>query len=241
MDHLSRNTLGVDGMLIRMTLKNWLSFRDETHFYMTAGAEKQHRERLAKVGSRMRLLPISAVYGGNASGKSNFYAAFLHAKKVVLEGQNTSDLFPVIPFHLGESRKAATSFCFEFLSRGKIYEYSFEATSTKILREKLLRITRNGQEYVLFDIDKTGKKAKISFQHTISEKKENKLRVVFEGTGDRTLFITNAKSQRFDDYDDVIDWFASLRLIGPDTPFSYTREYLDAYNKILSSLFSQSV
>jgi len=63
-------------MLLRLTLANFLSFRDEVAFSMIATREKQHTDRVFADPERdLKVLPIAAVYGANGSGKSNFYRA----------------------------------------------------------------------------------------------------------------------------------------------------------------------
>ncbi|MDA3873167.1 MAG: hypothetical protein PF795_04335, partial [Kiritimatiellae bacterium] len=59
-------------MLIRMTIENWASFRDEVEFSMVASRERQHGDRLPVLSSpSMRVLPVAAIYGGNASCKDS--------------------------------------------------------------------------------------------------------------------------------------------------------------------------
>ncbi|MGI9322100.1 MAG: AAA family ATPase, partial [Pseudomonadales bacterium] len=74
-------------MIINFTLENWMSFRDPATFSMVASKERQHGDRVPKVGKyQTRVLPIAAVYGGNASGKSNFFKALDFAKRFVVNG-----------------------------------------------------------------------------------------------------------------------------------------------------------
>ena len=41
---------------------------------MIASRERQHNERVPHVNKyKTRILPIAAIYGGNASGKTNFF------------------------------------------------------------------------------------------------------------------------------------------------------------------------
>ena len=60
------------GMLVQFTLKNVLSFKEETTIDMTAvHAYKEHESNLIDIGRKERLLKVAAIYGANASGKSN--------------------------------------------------------------------------------------------------------------------------------------------------------------------------
>ena len=60
-------------MLLGLSIKNWFSFKDITEFSMIATREQQHGDRLLKLHRyKNRALPIAAIYGANASGKTNF-------------------------------------------------------------------------------------------------------------------------------------------------------------------------
>ena len=64
-------------MLVSFSVENFLSFKDKTNISAVAGRQRTHRERLPllkKYG--IHVIPIAAIYGGNASGKSNLFEAF---------------------------------------------------------------------------------------------------------------------------------------------------------------------
>lgn len=63
-------------MLIRFEFENWMSYKGRNSFSTIATREKQHGGRLPKVNRyRVRVLPVGAIFGGNASGKTSFVAA----------------------------------------------------------------------------------------------------------------------------------------------------------------------
>ena len=63
-------------MLIKFTVENWKSFRDPATLNMIATDDDRDKERLAKIEEYdIQALPVAAIYGGNASGKSNFCSA----------------------------------------------------------------------------------------------------------------------------------------------------------------------
>ena len=64
-------------MLLNFTVENWMSYRDEATFALTSSLERQHIETLSKVpGFRSKkALPVAAIYGGNASGKTGIFRA----------------------------------------------------------------------------------------------------------------------------------------------------------------------
>jgi AAA15 family ATPase/GTPase len=71
-------------MIIELKLKNWMSFRDETVFSLAATSEKRLRDRLPKIRKNpvLNVSPIAALYGGNASGKTNFFKLIAFLKQL---------------------------------------------------------------------------------------------------------------------------------------------------------------
>lgn len=63
-------------MLVQFMLKNVLSFKEETILDMTAiNAYKEHECNLIHTGTKEKFIRVAAIYGANASGKSNLYMA----------------------------------------------------------------------------------------------------------------------------------------------------------------------
>lgn len=69
-------------MLIRFSIENWMSFQAKATFSLIVSRERQYRERIPKIGKlKLGVLPVAAVYGGNASGKTNLFKPFPHIWK----------------------------------------------------------------------------------------------------------------------------------------------------------------
>lgn len=80
-------------MLIQFKCKNFTSFKNETVFDMTAiEAYKEHPYNLIKEEGNERYLKVAAIYGANASGKSNFIYAFKAFKEIVMFSFRNSSL-----------------------------------------------------------------------------------------------------------------------------------------------------
>lgn len=76
-------------MLVQFMLKNVLSFREETILDMTAiNAYKEHEYNLIDNGTKEKLLRVAAIYGANASGKSNLYLAMSYFQNIIRESLN---------------------------------------------------------------------------------------------------------------------------------------------------------
>ena len=59
-------------MLLNFKFKNWKSFAEENEISCYSTYEKQHGHRRAHIRKyNQNILPIKAIFGGNAAGKSN--------------------------------------------------------------------------------------------------------------------------------------------------------------------------
>lgn len=219
-------------MLISLTLENWMSFRDKVTFTMVASRERQHGDRISSIrGRKFKILPIAAIFGGNASGKTNFFKALNFARLLVVRGTRPDSQIPVLPFRLdNQSVDRPASFSFELLCDETIYEFSFSVTQNAVVREKLVHIT-NTSEKVLYD----RRDGQPNFDRSLN--KDKFLEFAFKGTRDNQLFLTNAVSQKVENFRPVYDWFhQSLVLIAPDSRFEQFDQFLDESNPLYSKM-----
>lgn len=231
---------GENIMLIKFTLENWKSFRDKINFSMIASRERQHRERVTRLSKiRTGVLPIATIYGGNASGKSNLFEAFRFAKRLVVKGSQLDSFIPVEPYRLDSiSSKNPTRFSFDLYINEKIYEFSFAVNQTTIIEEKLVEVLST-TEKVLYHRQEGNSDPK--FSKTLT--KDQVLKVVFNGTRNNQLFLTNSVSQKITTFQPIYDWFKrSLELISPNAVFgSFEKLYDDetGLNQNISKVLSQ--
>ena len=210
-------------MIISFSVENWMSFRDPTTFSMVASRERQHGERVPKLGKyQMRVLPIAAIYGGNASGKTNFFRALSFVKTLIVEGTRPDSLIPIEIFRLdAEGRSKPSRFAFELLIGETIYDFSFAVTQKEILEERLVKITSTSEK-VLYD----RRDDNISFDTSLN--KDPFFPFVFRGTRQNQLFLTNSVSQNIDDFKPIYDWFNdTLVLVAPDMRFGPVELFFD--------------
>lgn len=84
------------------------------------------------------LLPIAAIYGPNASGKSNIVSAFTWVRDAVQHSLRIwDDQIPTEPFAFGISPSKSSDFVIESTIGGIRFEYVLEADSEKVLYEAL--------------------------------------------------------------------------------------------------------
>jgi len=210
-------------MIINISLENWMSFYNPVTFSMIASRERQHGERVPRVSKyQTRVLPIAAIYGGNASGKTNFFKALHFTKNLVVEGTRPDSLIPVEPYRLNVKGATEPSrFSFELLIDEIIYEFSFALTSESILEEKLVQINSTSEK-VLYD----RANGEIKFDSSFSD--DMFLQFAFKGTRDNQFFLTNSVSQKVETFLPVFNWFKdTLELVAPDSRFEPFEEFID--------------
>lgn len=74
-------------MLIQFRFQNFKSFRDDTILDLSATKTTDHSNHVVSFGTE-RLLPAAAIFGANASGKSNVLEAFRFMKTYVMNSFN---------------------------------------------------------------------------------------------------------------------------------------------------------
>lgn len=210
-------------MIISFSVENWMSFRDRATFSMVASRERQHGTRVSKLGKyQTRVLPIAAIYGGNASGKTIFFKALSFAETLVVKGSRLDSLIPVETFRLDDRETTRpTRFAFELLVDETIYDFRFAVTRKAVLEERLVKITSTSEK-VLYDRHD----GKPNFAPSLAD--DTFLQFAFRGTRDNQLFLTNAVSQKVDHFRPVYDWFKNtLDLIAPDSRFQLFEQFFD--------------
>ncbi len=219
-------------MILSFSVENWMSFRDPTTFSMVASRERQHGERVPKLGKyQTRVLPIAAIYGGNASGKTNFFKALNFARTLVIKGTRPDSLIPIETFRLdAEGRSRPSRFAFELLIDETIYDFSFAVTQKAVLEERLVKITSTSEK-VLYD----RRDGNLNFDRLLA--KDMFLQFTFRGTRDNQLFLTNSVSQNIDDFRPVYDWFENtLVLVAPDSRFDLFEIFLDEGHPLYTAM-----
>lgn len=136
-------------MLIRFKVSNFLSFCDEQQFSMIAGATKKKEEHLIDEDD-LKLLKFSAVYGANASGKSNLLKAVDLSKGIIMKGvfTNLNNLYCRIN---SKNSSRNSSFEFEIKLKDKFYAYGFDIllSDNSIKGEWLYEIDKKKNKDVL--------------------------------------------------------------------------------------------
>jgi AAA15 family ATPase/GTPase len=219
-------------MLVNFSIENWMSFRDPITFSMIASRESRHSGRVPQIGKyKARILPIAAIYGGNASGKTNFFKALNFVKELVTTGTQPDSLIPVEVFLLdAQSVERPSRFTVELLIDENMYEFSFALTKKAVIEEKLVQI-KAASEKVLYHRHN----GKLNFDKSLTD--QQFLKFVFKGTRDNQLFLTNSISQNVEDFRPIYNWFKdTLELVAPDSRFGPFEQFLDKTHHLYATM-----
>jgi len=134
-------------MLIMFKVKNYTSFKNESILDLRATTYVQHASHVINVSDNVNLLKTTALYGANASGKSNLISAMFFFKKYIfsqfINKKENDDLdvaeqqvkIKLEPFVLSSNESEASEFDIIFIHKGKQIQYGFECTSKEVLNE----------------------------------------------------------------------------------------------------------
>lgn len=211
-------------MLLRFQLENFLSFKNKQEFSMFPGRVKKHQERL--IDDDVKILNFSAIYGANASGKSNFVKGIDFARNFILIGKESLEKtnYEINYFKLEKSMEEKPSiFEFEFKADNKAYAYGYSLNiyHKKIINEWLYEINEETED-MIYEIDYVKKKHKISYEKTIDKDKMNILADDLFNMKS-TLMLTEAFRRKYYNkknslFKTIYSWFyKNLKVIYPDT------------------------
>ena len=196
-------------MLIRFSFKNFKSFKYENCLDMEATALKEHEYNVAKTENG-EYLKVSAIYGANASGKTNVLQAFDYMKKRILVSDDSKKNSPIdeeniYSFMINNDPIALEV---EILAKNnKIYKYGFEVLKDTIISEWLFE-KRVNKFYAIFERENNNvsmKPNKISDLVNIDE---------------RTLFLNiySKIDRNNEDFSNVYDWFVNSMYLDLGNP-----------------------
>ena len=148
-------------MLIQFRYKNFKSFKDDTILDFSATKITEHSDRVVQIGNE-KILPTAAIFGANASGKSNVIQAFRFMTTYVIDSfafggegddkKSKTKKLKQTPFLFDkDSRDAESSFEVFFISSEeagcKSYNYGFTLDQTGIVEEWLNAKSKTARSY----------------------------------------------------------------------------------------------
>ncbi len=193
-------------MLLRFSATNYLSIRDRAELSFVATPLKELSEVLIESPFvRHGVLPVLALYGANASGKSNLLHALARLKSMVVnsfrDGDDSTEL-TFRPFKLDEeSSNRATELELDFVLKGVRYQFGVHYKSNAIEKEWLYRFPKAHQQVLYYREVESSEG--IYFGRSLS----GALKQIESITTNRALFISAAKKSGHPLLSEIFDYF----------------------------------
>jgi hypothetical protein len=200
-------------MLIEFSVENFRSFRDLATLSMVAAKLKAKNKTLDEnnlfhaPGGSPSLLTSAAIYGANASGKSNLVAAIDFMRRFVLDSTReikATGAIDIESFRLSTTTVHQPShFEIVFVLDDQRYRYGFEVTRERVLEEWLFYVPRT-REARLFERIEDEVKLGDSFKegHDLIGK-----------TRPNALFLSVVAQFNGPIAQQVTEWFRDLRVV----------------------------
>ena len=216
-------------MIIRIRIKNFLSFYNEVELSMIPGQSRKKAEHKSSLIGGYSVLKTTVVYGANAGGKSNLVKAFAFMKYMVLHGTRPDSLIDYHKFLLAkEAKDQLSKLEIEIQAGGKNYDFGFEFNNEEIVNEWLYEFTKRSETMIydrkdgVFSLDGLFKRNK-------SDESRQYLQFFAQSTPKNQLFLHEVFSRNvkdnvkdISDLTNVTDWFLNtLKIIFPGMPYKH--------------------
>lgn len=203
-------------MLLQFNFQNFKSFREETTLDMTATGISELKHHIIEIGNE-RVLPVSAIYGANASGKSNIVEAFQYMRHYVLHSfgfggdpVNKREGFKAVkskPFLFDSKCKNEPSvfevyFTVDFLDTTKVYNYGFSIIQSEIV-EEWLNYKPKANKAAFKKVFHRTKNNSISYEGLSERQREN----IDSALEKEALVVSLGAKMRIKRFKEVYDWF----------------------------------
>ena len=225
-------------MLIRFQIKNLFSFEEETEFNLLTN-DSELLPHHKKHANGVDFLRMTAIYGANASGKSNFVKAIALLQESVKRGKiidNPNDC----KFKLSEEALTKPiSLGIELLSNSKMYYYTLTFEHNQILNEALIETFKEGEDRVVFERTLVEGIQQIPFVG--GNVKDEKERMFLELLSEKLLskeellltFLAQKYPNEYADINNVVSWFSNtLTVLSPSFKVNGMVYLFDMNNKI---------
>ncbi len=208
-------------MLLQFYFSNYRSFEGEGILDMRASGSNELSSHIRN-SLNEKVLPVTAIYGANASGKSSVFEAFQFMAFCVLESLSFSDdnkknsyKLKVDSFKFSDSRDKPSEFEINYIDKkGKkelYYNYGFKIDNSGILEEYLALNTKTGvkrnEDYTY--VFKRERNQKLYLDSSIEKFREN-LEISLK---DKTLLVSLGAKLNIDDFIRVRTWFINAEVI----------------------------
>lgn len=179
-----------------------MSFRDKVTLSMEKGNGDENIDNIISKNN-LNLLKTAAIYGANASGKSNLIKALTFAILFVRNSNNNTIgmRMPIInPFMFDVlAINSPSEFEFDFLFNDTRYKYAFSADATKVYTESL-DVYYSQKATNIFTRTNTN-------EYTFPKNEESKLKSIETKNTENKLFLATATNWNYEKTKEAYLWF----------------------------------
>lgn len=236
-------------MLLQFNFSNHKSFREEASLDLTATGINEYGDHVFNIGNE-KILPVTAIYGANASGKSNVMDAFSYMRYFVLYSfgfdlddkseKNPNFIIPPSFAFDQNSRNKESSYEVYFVEQKTTndkeyitaYNYGFTVNSNGIVEEWLNSKARTARKYnkvfyrneleQILDLDGIPKRQKENIEVSL---------------GQETLIVSLGAKLKISKLEVIYDWFEKNEIID----FGSSFEILIRENKLPDGFTDEKV
>ncbi len=208
-------------MLVRFSVENFLSYKEQQVFSMVAGKQTKHKDHIFEVKGK-RLLKSSFFFGANAAGKSNLFKAIRFAQNIIINGIKKNTLTNM-HFRIDSSYAERPGvFQFDIYSHNNFYSYGFSISYKKAAIEEEWLYLCGSSDVAIFERKNIEGKNEIKTDWEFVDENQKQNFMVFSENvpDDKTLLleISERKLIEFDDFEAyrvVMQWVKDLLVILP--------------------------
>lgn len=187
-------------MLLQFSVTNHRSIKNTAVISMKAAADKCMKECLITPDGKKKIVPVMAIYGANAAGKSNVIHALLLMREMVcgnyakpLKGEE----LPYEPFAFVDEQIEPTALEVIYYYEGIKYAYGFSFNNERIISEYLYHWP-NGREALIFNREKD--------QYEFRESVQEQLTLAGR-TSENRLYLTSSNEWNCVQTENAYLWF----------------------------------
>ena len=184
-------------MLIQFTIGNHRSIKENAVISFAASKDKSLEDCLLHPDDKRMLLPVLALYGANAAGKTNVLHALLTMQDMVSGGASKISKGQKLPWEpfAGNGKPTAVEVMYIYHQVRYVYGFSFDAK--KIYSEYLYHWP-NGREALIFSRDG----GKYEFRENVSEQT-----TLSNRTPDNKLYLVSSNDWNLPQTENAYKWF----------------------------------
>lgn len=184
-------------MLIQFTIENHRSIKESAVISFAASKDKSLESCLIHPDEKRTLLPVLAIYGANAAGKSNVLHALMTMKDMIVGSSSKLSKGQKLPWEPFAGNNRPTSFEIMYIYNQVRYVYGFSFDAKKIYTEYLYHWP-NGREALIFSREN----GVYEFRENINEQT-----TLSNRTLDNKLYLVSSNDWNLPQTENAYKWF----------------------------------